>query len=249
MTRIAMPANFEDAQVVILAAGRGTRLGPYTERAPKALAPIGGRAFLAYLLDLLRAEGLRRFLVVAAYKAEQLVEFGKNYSLPASPVRVVVAPEDLGTGGHLRYAEDFLEERFFLIFGDTYLAIPYRDVWRQFAADAAPALMTVSSHLPDRALANVALSEDQKSVLCYRKGVPDPSLTHIDAGVACLRRECLGHLPPKGMVGHLEEHLYPVLARSRALGTYVTDLPFFDIGTPQSLERFGRFLRESRPQG
>jgi choline kinase len=65
---------------VILAAGRGSRLAPNTDRVPKALVPVGGRPLLERSLGALhRARGIKRFVIVAGYRAEAF----KALQLPA----------------------------------------------------------------------------------------------------------------------------------------------------------------------
>src|SRR5512145_1726949 len=57
---------------VILAAGAGTRLRPRSERVPKCLLEVGGRALLDYQLDALARHGIRDVLVVTGFGAEQI---------------------------------------------------------------------------------------------------------------------------------------------------------------------------------
>lgn len=57
-------------RVIILAAGQGTRLRPYTDDRPKCLVEIGGRSLLDRQLDVLEATGLRDVIVVAGYRAD-----------------------------------------------------------------------------------------------------------------------------------------------------------------------------------
>ena len=225
-------------QTVILVAGRGTRLQPYTDTVPKPLVLVGGKPFLAHLLAFLRQQGLRRFLLVAAYKADQVVHFAKTQSLQESPVEVVVAPEDLGTGGHLKYAEPQVDEEFFLVYGDTLFPVSYAELYRDFAASGQDAVMSVTGKIPQGATGNVALSHDKKIVVVYKKGDPQSSLTHLDAGVLCMRRGCLQHLPPRGTISHMEEQVFPVLAQKRTLGAHLADLECFDIGTPERLKYY-----------
>lgn len=56
-------------EAVILAAGRGKRLGPEAEDRPKCLTEVGGRTLLQRQLELLAASGVRRVCVVAGYQA------------------------------------------------------------------------------------------------------------------------------------------------------------------------------------
>ena len=57
---------------IILAAGRGSRLGPLTDERPKCLTPLAGRPLLAWQMDALGAAGIARIGVVRGYQAQQL---------------------------------------------------------------------------------------------------------------------------------------------------------------------------------
>ena len=75
---------------VVMAAGEGTRLRPLTERWPKPLLPIDGRAVIATLLRELAAAGIRRAFVVTGHLAEQverLVGDGAGFGLEVQFVR------------------------------------------------------------------------------------------------------------------------------------------------------------------
>jgi L-glutamine-phosphate cytidylyltransferase len=61
---------------VIVAAGRGTRLRPFTDRAPKCLHPFAGRRLIDWQLEALRANGIARIGMVRGYRKEMLAEFG-----------------------------------------------------------------------------------------------------------------------------------------------------------------------------
>lgn len=59
-------------QVIILAAGRGSRLGPHSESSPKCLTPLCGRAWLDWQLDALLAAGATSATLVSGHAAEML---------------------------------------------------------------------------------------------------------------------------------------------------------------------------------
>ncbi|KKL01551.1 phosphocholine cytidylyltransferase family protein [Rheinheimera mesophila] len=58
-------------RAIILAAGMGTRLRPYTEHCPKALVPLLGKPLLEYQLEILRSSNITDIAVVTGYCAEQ----------------------------------------------------------------------------------------------------------------------------------------------------------------------------------
>ena len=62
-------------QAVVLAAGRGARMGALTERQPKCLCALAGRPILAWTLDALRANGVERVLAIGGWRHELLVDW------------------------------------------------------------------------------------------------------------------------------------------------------------------------------
>jgi choline kinase len=61
---------------VILAAGEGQRLRPYTQSTPKCLVPFNGRPLIAYQIDALRSAGIKEIAVVTGYEHDQLEPYG-----------------------------------------------------------------------------------------------------------------------------------------------------------------------------
>lgn len=57
---------------IILAAGRGSRLMPYTETCPKCLTELGGKSLIDMQLTVLRKNGINDIIIVTGYQAEQL---------------------------------------------------------------------------------------------------------------------------------------------------------------------------------
>jgi choline kinase len=64
------------ASGIILAAGRGSRLGEITRDKPKCLTPLAGRPLLEWQLAALRSAGIERIAIVTGYRAELLQPFG-----------------------------------------------------------------------------------------------------------------------------------------------------------------------------
>ena len=60
-------------RAVILGAGEGTRLRPYTDDRPKCLVELAGRTLLAWQLDALAAAGVSDTTIVTGYRADQIL--------------------------------------------------------------------------------------------------------------------------------------------------------------------------------
>lgn len=107
---------------IILAAGRGLRMRPLTERTAKALLPLGGRALLDHALDRLAAAGVETVVVNAHWQAARMAE---HIAARTGPPHVILRPEKvlLDTGGAVRAAladGDLPQRPFYVVNGDTF---------------------------------------------------------------------------------------------------------------------------------
>jgi len=103
-------------QAMILAAGLGTRLRPYSLHRPKPLFPLLGRPILLHLLDQLRGQGFGRIIVNAHHLREQFVALFRA----ETAVTLQLEEQILGTGGGLRLAlPQMSPEPLLVMNGDT----------------------------------------------------------------------------------------------------------------------------------
>jgi UDP-N-acetylglucosamine diphosphorylase / glucose-1-phosphate thymidylyltransferase / UDP-N-acetylgalactosamine diphosphorylase / glucosamine-1-phosphate N-acetyltransferase / galactosamine-1-phosphate N-acetyltransferase len=101
---------------VVLAAGRGTRMGGLTADVPKPMLPVDGRPILEHVLERLAGVGVERFFLVVGYRREAIEEHFANWRLPIE--FRLQEPVD-GTGSAARLAHQFAgDEPFLLTFGD-----------------------------------------------------------------------------------------------------------------------------------
>src|SRR4051812_10811260 len=130
--------------VAILAGGLATRLRPVTEKIPKALIEVAGKPFLAHQLRLLRNAGIRKVVLCVGYRGEMIEEeFGHGEGAGMELSYSHDGPDLLGTGGALKKAAPLLGNRFFVLYGDSYLPIDYAAPARAFMESGKLGLMTV----------------------------------------------------------------------------------------------------------
>ena len=237
-----------EKQAVILAGGLGTRMRPITETIPKPMIAVAGEPFLQWQLKLLRGGGIANALLLVAYLGKQIEEYLGNGSETGACVEYSYERSPLGTGGALKNAEAKLRDWFVLVNGDTYLAIDYEKLMRDFAGADCQA-MIVAYEKPAMATAavpasglpgNLGVSSDGK-VAAYRKREPE-GLNHIDAGVIVLKKGVLANLPADQKCS-LEEELYPQLIARGEMRAWVTTEPFYDMGSPAGLAALEAKLR------
>ena len=130
--------------IVILAGGLATRLRPVTEKIPKALVNVGGKPFIDHQLRLMRSYGFRNVIISAWYRGEMIQEYvgdGERFGLKVD--YVFDGDQPLGTAGAVRKVLEFLNDPFFVIYGDSYLPCDYPAVQAHFTKHDFPAIMTI----------------------------------------------------------------------------------------------------------
>ena len=112
----------EITTAVLLAAGRGKRLGDLTAKTPKPLLDIAGSPLVSHIIDALVGAGLAHFIVVTGYLSEQIQGWAKIYQRdnPGIKITTVRQPELNGTGGAMLAVKAHLagHERFVFGWGD-----------------------------------------------------------------------------------------------------------------------------------
>ena len=104
----------------VLAAGFGTRMLPLSRDLPKPMMPLWGRPLLEHVLLLLRDWGVRDVLVNTHHRPGELIRWAAGRPVAGLRVNFSFEPEILGTGGALRRAAWFLDDRpFWLINADV----------------------------------------------------------------------------------------------------------------------------------
>jgi N-acetyl-alpha-D-muramate 1-phosphate uridylyltransferase len=226
-------------QCVILAGGRGTRLGPLTEDLPKALVEIAGRPFLEYQLELLRTGGVSEIVLCVGYLGS-LVEstIGDGSRLGLSIRYAHDGPEPLGTAGALRNALPLLGERFLVTYGDTLLTVDYSAVARAHAASGLTALMTVflneNRHAPSNAVV------DRGLVVAYSKTPTPTNARWIDYGLLGFHRAAIEPSTDADL-----EAVLAKLADERQLAAYEVDERFYEIGDEAAFAETSEFVKAS----
>jgi len=101
----------------VLAAGKGTRMGPLTQDIPKPLLKVANRPILGHILDRLTDIGVDRIFVVVHYGREQIEEYLKTVEL--GDVSVVYQSKPCGTADAVRCLERYVEGKFIVVNGDV----------------------------------------------------------------------------------------------------------------------------------
>jgi NDP-sugar pyrophosphorylase family protein len=235
--------RIEDVPAALLAGGLATRLRPVTQRIPKALVELAGKAFIDHQLALLRRNGIRRAVLCLGHLGEQVqAHLGDGSLFGMQLAYSFDGPKLLGTGGALRRASHLLGDVFWVMYADSYMDIDYPAIRADFAGRDALGLMTVLRNNNRWDRSNVVFHDGR--LVRYDKRHQTPDMHHIDYGVALLRREALERVPPDEPYD-LADLYAALVAEGRMVGYEVANR-FYEIGTMESLEEARRYLESKQ---
>lgn len=81
-------------RAIILAAGKGTRLRPITNRIPKCLALVDYKPILQHQLEALQEAAIKEAIIVIGYKGDQIKEFLRDKTFPKIKIKLVKNPNE-----------------------------------------------------------------------------------------------------------------------------------------------------------
>ena len=222
------------SSALVLAGGLGTRLAREVPDLPKTMAPVAGRPFAQWLVELLRGQGIRRIVFCSGFRGEAIEAHFGTGSRFGVDIGYSRETEPLGTGGALRLAaEHETEDRILAVNGDSWCAF---DLSRLVDAHASSGrspratIWTVAVEDGSRYGSVSVLPDGRVTGFSEKTGAGGPA--RVNAGVYLFERSTLLEIPP-GRAVSLEREVLPALV-GRGLFAVSGEGPFLDIGTPES---------------
>jgi mannose-1-phosphate guanylyltransferase len=225
-------------QAVILAGGLGTRLRAVSGDTPKPMVAVQHKPFLEYPIGLLQAFGIHDIVLCVGYHADAVRAYFGDGARWHLNLTYAAEPEPRGTAGALKFAENFLDETFLVLNGDTYARVDYTALVRFHWAQRAEVTLAVTRRENARAAGSVIL-ENERVVAFREKDASASGAVWVNAGAYVMQRDVLQYIPPAQNVS-LERDTFPaLLARGARVSAFPFDDYFIDVGTPETYRQFG----------
>lgn len=219
---------------IILAGGLGTRLRSVVSDVPKTLAPIAGRPFLAWLLELLSKSGFSRVVLAIGYKGDMIQKaFGGTYK--GISLTYSMEEKPLGTGGALARALGQVQTDYvFVINGDTWITLDYQCFLR-FAESESADLAIALANVDDVGRYGAVAVDDRDNIVgLSEKG--GSGAGWINGGVYLMRKSVAHHFPRTEQFS-FESAVLPYLIREISVKGFCETASFIDIGVPEDFSR------------
>ena len=216
---------------VLMAGGKGERLRPMTEKTPKPLLPVGGKAIIDHNVDRLISYGIQHISVTVNYLKEQLEE---HYQQPRSGVQVqtVREPKFLGTIGSIRFVPKFFNDTVLLMNSDLFTNIDYEDFFLHFQQHEAE--MSVAAVPYNISIPYGILDLDGRNI----QGLLEkPKYNYYaNAGIYLIKRRALEEIPDDTFF-NATDLVEKLIAEGKKVIRYPLNGTWIDIGNPQEYQK------------
>lgn len=234
-----------DEWALVLAGGRGTRLGELTDTTPKPMLEVAGRPILERIVLHLVGSGVRRIALSIGYLGEQIeAHFGDGSEFGCEVVYLRESPDEpLGTGGPLRLLTELPAPPpgpVLVMNGDLVTSFSVGDLLDAHHSSGAVLTLGVREHLHEVPFGVVRFHADASAVVAAIEEKPTWRWT-VNAGIYVVDPALLPRVPA-GRLFPITELVQDCLDRSDRVQAWHVDGNWHDIGRPSE-------LRTARGQG
>lgn len=217
---------------VIMAGGRGKRLGTLTDSVPKPLLPVGDQPLLGTIVRQIQRHGINKIFVTVHYKSEMVISYLRSLAADGLDLEILEERESLGTAGGLRLLPERPRHPLLLMNGDLLTSVNLGNLidyhtasgrrltvcTREFNFQIPYGVLTMKG----AALADIEEKPAQKLV--------------INAGIYVLDPEVLRALDNGGPID-MPEIIKNTLPDSSGVGCFPLSEFWLDIGNPSEYQR------------
>jgi aminoglycoside/choline kinase family phosphotransferase/dTDP-glucose pyrophosphorylase len=230
-------------KALILSAGLGTRLRPFTALTPKPLFSINGRTLLDRIISLLHQAGCQAIMVNTHHLHRQIEQYLTGQSYPI-PVSTCYEPEILGTGGAIRNVAAFWDSAPFMVINcDILTDIDLRAVYDFHCRHNATATLV----LTDAPEFNTVSVDRNNAIIGFdiKDSSADPLRQLTFTGIQVLNPGILDLIPDEPFFHSIDVYRHLIDANTPPLAYVTIGNRWADIGTPERFREAA--IAESAP--
>ncbi len=220
-------------KAVILAGGLGTRLQPYTTFLPKAMLPLGEKPVLEHLIDWIKRRNIDSIVLCVSYLRKTIEDYFEDGTRFGVKIEYAVANRPLATAGQLKTAEEFIDDTFVCVYGDSIFDFNLKNM--------------IDYHKRKKSFVTMALFEyktklrygfietDKNNRVTTWKEKPEIK-GNINIGCYVMEHEVLKLIPANRPYG-MDDVIKNAIVRKNKVSGFLIKKGFIDIGDKASYRR------------
>jgi histidinol-phosphate phosphatase family protein len=221
-------------KAVILAGGKGTRMGDLTQETPKPMLPIGEKTLLEHQIDLLKKFNITSVIILVNHVKKSIIQHFGNGKKFGVDIEYFEEPEPLGTVGGIKEIELKLQEPFLVLYGDVMINMDLGRLLTFHGKTASECTLVLhpNDHPFDSDL--VEMDESGRIINFFPKPHAKDALlpNMVNAGVYIFTPSIFPFLE-KGVKADFGRDIFPTVYHQIKMFGYNTAEYLKDMGTPE----------------
>jgi mannose-1-phosphate guanylyltransferase len=220
-------------KAVILAGGLGTRLQPYTTFLPKPMLPLGEKPILEHLIEWTSKNGIKSVVLCVSYlrkTIEDYFEDGKRFGVS---IEYAISNKPLATAGQLKTAEEFIDDTFVCMYGDSIFDFNLRSMINQHKQKKSFVTMSLYEYKTNLPYGVIETNKTGKVIAWNEK----PEIkANINMGCYVMEPEIMD-LIPKNIPYGMDDVIKKAMSKKKPVSSIVSKKGFLDIGNKASYKK------------
>ena len=220
-------------KAVILAGGLGTRLQPYTTFLPKPMLPLGEKPILEHLVEWNKKNGVKSIVLCVSYLRRTIEDYFEDGSRFGVKVEYAISDRPLATAGQLKTAEEFIDDTFVCMYGDSIFDFSLRNMIKQHEKKKAFVTMSLHEYKTNLPYGVIETAKNGKVISWNEK----PEIkANINMGCYVMESEVLNLIPKNKPYG-MDDVIKKAMIKRKLVSSFVTKKGFMDIGNKSSYKK------------
>ncbi len=222
-------------EAIILAGGKGKRVKKFTKKIPKCLININGKPFIYYQLEYLKKNNINNVIISTGYKHNKIQKYVKK-NIDFINIKIVNDGKPLGTGGATFKSLRYLKNKFFIIYGDSYLNFNLN----RLKKNNYSVIMGIFKNNNKYDKSNIELKNLDKVI--YHKKNTTKKLKYIDYGVSYINKKIFNKIK-KNIKFDLSDFFEKISKKNKLYG-YRVRKRFYEIGSYNGIKDFKNYINK-----
>lgn len=220
-------------KAVILAGGLGTRLQPYTTFLPKPMLPLGEKPILEHLVGWTKKNGVKSIVLCVSYLRKTIEDYFEDGSRFGVNIEYAISNRPLATAGQLKTAEEFIDDTFVCMYGDSIFDFSLRSMIKQHVQKKSFITMSLFEYKTNLEYGVIETTKNGKVTAWNEK----PEIkANINIGCYVMEPGIMDYIPKNKPFG-MDIVIKKAMSKGKFVNSFVTKKGFTDIGNKTSYKK------------
>lgn len=220
-------------KAVILAGGLGTRLQPYTTFLPKPMLPLAEKPLLEHLLGWIKKNKIDSVILCVSYLRKSIENYFEDGSRFGVDIEYAISTKPLATAGQLKTAENFIDDTFLCIYGDSVYDFNLRSMIANHKRKKAFITMTLLEY---KTMLNYGVIETDKKNRVTSWNEKPEIRANVNIGCYVMEKDVLKMIPSNKPYS-MDNVIKKALAKKKLVSSFLIKKGFMDIGDKNSYRK------------